>query len=74
MAVTGKTGADGFAKAVKRQSIIWSHYGPKLSAVCATMHGLGLLSDAEYSALTAAFNSLPALLSAIAKVAEYSGF
>lgn len=74
MAVTGKTGADGFYKAVKRQSLIWAHYGPKLQAVVNTMHGLGLLTDAEAAALTAAFGSLPALLSAISKVADYSGF
>jgi hypothetical protein len=74
MAVTGKTGADGFRKAIKRQSIIWSHYGPKLKGVCDTMKALGLLDDLEYTALIAAFNALPALMSAIDKVAEYSGF
>lgn len=74
MAVTGKTGADGFAKAVKRQSLIYAHYGPKLRALVLTMQGLGLLEAAEASALLAAFDSLPAILSAIAKVAEYSGF
>lgn len=74
MAVTGKTGADGFAKAVKRQSIIWSHYGPKLRAVVVTMHGAGLLDEPEYLALIAAFDALPTLLAAIAKVAAYSGF
>lgn len=74
MAVTGKTGADGFSKAVKRQALIYSHYGPKLRALVVTMQGLGLLSTAEAAALTAAFDNLPALLSAIAKVAEYSGF
>ncbi len=74
MAVTGKTGADGFSKAVKRQALIWAHYGPKLAAVCTTMHGLGLLTDTEYAALTNAFSALPSLLSAIAKVADYSGF
>lgn len=74
MAVTGKTGADGYYKALKRQSLIWAHYGPKLQGVVNTMHGLGLLSDAEAAALTTAFSSLPAILSAMAKVAEYSGF
>lgn len=74
MAVTGRTGADGWYKALKRQSIIWSHYGPKLAAVAATMHGLGLLTDAEYTALTTSFTALPALLAAMAKVADYSGF
>lgn len=74
MARTGRTGADAFSKAVKRQSIVWAAYGPKLTKVCQTMHTAGLLDDAEYAALLAAFNALPALLSAIAKVAEYSGF
>lgn len=74
MPVTGKTGADAWYKAIKRQSIVWAKYGPKLAAVAATMHGLGLLSDAEYTALQNAFSALPALLAAIAKVAQYSGF
>lgn len=74
MAVTGKTGADAFSKAVKRQSLIWAHYGPKLLGVVNTMHTAGLLDTTEYNALVAAFNALPALLSAIAKVAAYSGF
>jgi hypothetical protein len=38
------------------------------------MKALGLLDDLEYTALIAAFNALPALMSAIDKVAEYSGF
>lgn len=74
MAVTGKTGADAFYKALKRQSIVWSHYGPKFLALVATMHTAGLLDDAEYAALNAAFTALPALLAAMAKVAAYSGF
>lgn len=74
MAVTGRTGADAFSKAVKKQSQIWAKYGPKLSNVCQVMHTAGLLTDAEYAALSNAFTALPALLSAIAKVAEYSGF
>ena len=73
MATTGKTGADAFAKAVKRQAIIISHYGPKLLAVCSVMHTAGLLDDAEYNALVTGINAVPALLSAIAKVAQYSG-
>lgn len=74
MAKTGKTGADAFSTAVKRQSLIYAHYGPKLRAVVMTMSGAGLLTAAETAALLAAFDSLPALLAAIAKVAEYSGF
>lgn len=74
MAVTGKTGADGIAKALKRQVIIASHYGPKFLAVCAAMKALGLLTDPEYTAIVTAFNAWPALLSAIQKVADYSGF
>lgn len=74
MAVTGKTGADAFFGALKRQSIVWSHYGPKLLALASTMHGLGLLDDAEYQALVAGFNALPVFYAAMKKIADYSGF
>jgi len=73
-AVTGRTGADTFYKSVKKQAQIWAKYGPKLAAVAQTMHSLGLLEDAEYAALVAAFSAVPSILSAISKVAEYSGF
>jgi len=72
--VTGRTGADAFYKSVKKQAQLWAKYGPKLAAVSQTMHGLGLLDDTEYAALTAAFTAVPNILAAIAKVAEYSGF
>ncbi len=74
MAVTGKTGADGFYKALKRQSLIMAHFGPRFLALVNTMHSLGLLDDTDYQALTIAFNALPGLLAAAQKVAEYSGF
>lgn len=74
MAVTGKTGADAFSKAVKRQALIYAHYGPKLRALVLSMAALGLLEDPEKTALLLAFDNLPAILSAIAKVADYSGF
>lgn len=73
MAITGKTGADAFFKALKRQSIVWAKYGPKLLALANTMHSLGLLLDPEYTALTTGFNALPAFFAAMEKVAEYSG-
>lgn len=73
MAITGKTGADAWYKTLKKQADLYKKFGPKLVTVCQTMHGLGLLEDAEYAALIAAFNSVPEILSAIAKVAEYSG-
>jgi hypothetical protein len=74
MAITGKTGADAFYKNVKHQAQLWAKYGPKLAAVCQTMHTAGLLDTTEYTALIAAFNAVPAILAAIAKVADYSGF
>ncbi len=74
MAVTGRTGADAWYKSVKKQAHIWAKYGPKLAVVAQTCHSLGLLDDAEYAALVAAFSAMPQILSAIAKVAEYSGF
>lgn len=74
MATTGKTGADTFAGAVKKQAKIYAKYGPKLVAVCQVMHTAGLLDDTEYQALIAAFNAVPSILSAISKVAEYAGF
>lgn len=73
MAVTGKTGADAFFKALKRQSIVWVKYGPKLIAVINTMHTAGLLLDPEYTALITALNALPAFYAAMQKVADYSG-
>lgn len=71
---TGKTGADAWQKAIKRQAINWQKYGPKLKGLCDVMHAAGLLDDPEYTALINAFNALPVLLTAISKVAEYSGF
>lgn len=71
---TGKTGADGWSRAIKRQAIIWAHYGPKLAAVAAAAHAAGVLDDIDYAALQSAFNALPALLTAISKLAEYAGF
>lgn len=73
MAATGKTGADAFARATKRQAIILAHYAPKLIGVVNSMHSLGLLTDAEQTALITAFTATPALLAAIAKVADYAG-
>lgn len=73
MAVTGKTGADAWYKTVKKQADIYKKYGPKLVTVVTTMEAAGLLTAAEMAALISAFSAMPALLSAIAKVAEYSG-
>lgn len=72
--LTGKTGADGFAKAVKRQSLIWAHYGPKLRALVVALHASGVLDTVEYTALINGFDALPTILAAIVKVAEHSGF
>lgn len=74
MAVTGRTGADAYSKAVKKQAQLIAKFGPKLTTVAATCHTLGLITDAEYAALVAGFNAVPQILSAVAKVAEYSGF
>lgn len=74
MAITGKTGADAFLKALKRQSIVWSHLGPKFILLCETLHTSGILLTPEYDVLIAFFNTLPAVLAAMAKVADYSGF
>jgi hypothetical protein len=72
MAVTGKTGADAFYKAVKQQQKIWTSYGPKLAAVAEVAHTAGALNATEYAALVAAFNAVPSILAAIAKLADYS--
>jgi hypothetical protein len=74
MPITGKTGADAFYLALKRQIIVMSHYGPKFLTLVNTMHGLGLLDETEYLALVAAFNALNTLAAAAKKVADYSGF
>lgn len=74
MATTGKVGADTWAKSVKKQAEIWAKYGPKLMVVVQSMHTAGLLDEAEYTALTTAFSAVPTILSAISKVADYSGF
>lgn len=73
MAVTGKTGADAWYKTVKKQADLWKKYGPKLAIVVTTMETGGLLTTAEATALRTAFAMVPDLLSAIAKVAQYSG-
>ena len=73
MAVTGKTGADAWYKTVKKQADIYRKFGPKLTAVINTMLAANLLTPTEAAALVAGFNATPEILSAIAKVAEYSG-
>lgn len=73
MATTGKTGADAYYQRVKKQADIYKKYGPKLIAVCQAMRAAGLLEEPEYTALITAFNAVPAILGAIAKVADYSG-
>lgn len=73
MAVTGKTGADAWYRTLQKQAAIYKAYGPKLIAVVQVMRTAGLLDEAEYTALINGFNAVPAILSAIAKVAEYSG-
>ena len=74
MAVTGKTGADAFYKAVKKQAQILAHYGLKLIALAGSMHALGLLDDVEYAALTAGFTAVTNMAAALKKMADYSGF
>lgn len=74
MAVTGKTGGDAIYKAIKRILIVESHYGAKLDAVMTIMVSLGLLDAADAAVVRLFLGQLPALLAALAKIADYSGF
>lgn len=74
MPVTGKTGADAVFKALKRIAIVLSHYAPKFLAVVAVMEAGGNITSVEAAAIRAFVTSLNDLLSALSKVADYSGF
>ena len=74
MAVTGKTGADALYKNFKKSSITMSHYGPKFAIVVQQAVIAGVISSADATAVMAAINALPAVLSILAQVAKYSGF
>lgn len=74
MATTGKTGADTISSTLKHILRVYEMYGPKLIATAEIMHGLGLLTDADFAAVTAFFSALNAAYSAFAKIAAYAGF
>lgn len=74
MPVTGKTGADAIYKALKRILIVMSHYLPKLKATVAIMVSTGALTTAEAAEVNAFLDSMSALIAAVKKVADYSGF
>lgn len=74
MSITGKTGADAIFKAIKRVAIVLSHYAPKFLAVIAVMETGGNITPAEAATIRAFVTSMNDLLSALSKVAEYSGF
>jgi pheromone shutdown protein TraB len=74
MAVTGKTGADAVFKAIKRVTIVISHYAPKFLAVIAVMEAGGNITSVEAATIRAFITSLNDLMAALSKVAAYSGF
>lgn len=74
MPVTGKTGADAVFKALKRIAIVLSHYTPKFLAVVAVMETGGNITALDAAAIRAFVTGLNDLISALSKVADYSGF
>lgn len=74
MPTTGKTGADGIFKAIKRVAIIVSHYAPKFLAVIAVMEAGGQIQPAEATVIREFLSGLNDLLAALSKVSDYSGF
>lgn len=74
MPVTGKTGADAIFQAIKRISIVISHYAPKFLAVIAVMEAGGNITSAEAATIRAFIAGLNDLVAALSKVADYSGF
>lgn len=74
MAVTGKTGADAFFKAVNRQRITVNAYRAKLLAVISVMQGLSLLTASEAAQAIAMVEAIAAAYDVWIKIADYSGF
>lgn len=74
MPVTGKTGADAVFKAIKAVVLTLSHYTPKFLAVVAVMESGGNITATDAATIRAFVTSLNDLLSALQKVADYSGF
>lgn len=74
MATTGKNGSDTVAKLLRHIIKEYAKFGPKLIQTAQIMQTGGLLTAAEYAAIVGFFNVVNEALSALAKVAEYSGF
>ena len=74
MAVTGRTGADAFFKAVNRQRITVNSYRAKLLSVIAVMQGLSLLTATEAAQAVAMVEAIAAAYDVWQKIADYSGF
>jgi hypothetical protein len=74
MAVTGKTGADAFFKAMNRQRITVNKYRAKMLAVIGVMQGLSLLTPAEAAQAIAMVEAVAAAYDIWQKIASYSGF
>lgn len=74
MPITGKTGADAIFKAIKRIAIVISHYAPKFLATVAVMESGGQITAVEAATIRAFISGLNDLVTALSKVADYSGF
>lgn len=72
--VTGKTGADAFAKALKRQQLVLAHYAAKMDIVIGLAVTAGAISSAEATLIHAYITALQAAAAAVVKLAEFSGF
>lgn len=71
---TGKTGADVIYKLIKHIALVIVHYGPKLTTVITAAQAAGVITAAEASIITDFINGVTALVSALQKLADYSGF
>jgi len=74
MAITGKTGADAVAKALKHICRVLVAYRTKLDAVIDDAQAFGTITEAQADTAHAFVASADAACQVFILVAEYSGF
>ncbi len=74
MALTGKTGADAIAKAMKRICLVISHYRAKLDAVIDAAAAATVISSAQATTAHDFVSTASTVCAIFELIADYSGF